>query len=373
MNDEHSKISPSGFYRVLKCPGSVGETDLAPFQPPSIYAERGTLQHEGVVRRWQGRPVSRLGLDDAEMNNVDDCIDYLKTFIGGRNCDLNMEVRGDLSILGYPDIWGTRDVDLKLPGELHVIDWKFGSGVAVEVDDNPQLLGYLLMALTVPIKFNEDKLFMHIIQPPKNYYGMVEVSNDELLSFVLELELAIETSKQPDAPLNPGEKQCKFCPAAMTCKARHNLQLSLAHDVFNFVEEKKSAIVSSAENAEIYTKLTELIAYHAELGKHGYAELMDGRKFPGYKLVSGRSTRKWKDEKNTINWLKKYSSITKFHSPGKMLSPAQMEKQARELKKDSDFKLLIDKPAGKAKMVPEDDKRDVYDPNSTAKEVFKEV
>jgi len=386
MPDEHSEISPSGFYRMIACPGSVAECRKAPFQEASIYAECGTIQHEAVTRRWKGRPISRLGLEPEELNNVDDCIDTLKEVIDGRRYTLTMEKRGDLSELGYPGIWGTCDIYLYILGnagsiiEIHVIDWKFGSGVAVQVEDNPQTLGYLIMGMgkgyegyLFALREKQIRAFHHIVQPPKRYHGVEEVNFEKLHRFSKLLMKAIEATTLPDAVLVPGEKQCKFCPAAMTCKGRYTHQLSMAHEVFahlGSVKERPSAIVTPEQNAEIYTKLTELIAYHKELGNHGYAELMDDRPFPGYKLVEGRSTRSWKSEAVAIRWLAKYTSIKDFYAKPKFLSPAQMEKAERVLKKDTDFQQLITKPPGKAKMVAEDDKRETFNPNKQAEDVF---
>ena len=390
-NDEHSKISPSGFSRVILCPGSVNEGDYAPIQPPSIYAERGTLQHDAVVKRWLGKSIAGLKLEEGEVNNVDDAVDYLKDLVDSKSSEdfqhqVELEVRGDLSHVGYSDIWGTRDVDLRFfeinggvgqLSELHVIDWKFGAGVAVEVDNNPQLLGYLLMALNNPVAHNADKYFIHVVQPPKNYYACQQVSHRQIGEFSDTIKAAIEEANGPAPALVPGEKQCQFCKAAMTCRARHNHQNAQAGLVFEHLKKKqlKPHTVSSDENAMMYTTLAELIKYHAELGKHGFAELSQGREFPGYKLVSGRSTRAWASEAGAQRWLMKYASFIKaeLFATAKMLSPAQVEKKNRGLKKDADFKQLINKPAGKPKMVPADDKREEVTPDDAAKDAFKNV
>lgn len=387
-NDEHSKISPSGFPRVILCPGSVNEGDYAPIQPPSIYAERGTLQHDAVVKRWAGKSIAGLKLEEEEVNNVDDAIDYLRELIESKSSEdfmpqVEMEVRGDLSHMDYPDIWGTRDVDLRFfeinggvgqLSELHVIDWKFGAGVAVEVDDNPQLLGYLLMALTGTVEHNANKFFIHVVQPPKNYYACQQVSHRQIGEFKDTIVAAIEAANGPNPELVPGEKQCQFCKAAMTCRARHNHQNLQAGLVFEHLKKKqlKPHTVTTDENAMVYTMLAELIKYHAELGKHGFAELSQGRKFPGYKLVRGRSTRAWASEAGAQRWLMKYGSFQKpeLFAPAKMISPAQAEKKNRGLKKDSDFKQLINKPPGSTKMVPDDDKREEVTPNDAAKDAF---
>ena len=131
MEQKHSVISPSGLYRVLACPGSVKESEHVPLQPPSQYAIRGTLQHEGVVRRWKGLNMKSLKLSQAEMNNVDDAVDYLRDLTSDNSGKLQFEVKGDLSIIGLPEIWGTADVRWETPKELHIIDWKFGQGVPV--------------------------------------------------------------------------------------------------------------------------------------------------------------------------------------------------------------------------------------------------
>jgi hypothetical protein len=340
----------------MQCPGSIKESTKAPPSFESEYAIRGTLQHEGVVRRWDGQSINSLKLTPEEVGNVDECLDYLRELVDGHEYKVDMEVRGDLKSIGYPDIWGTTDVVVNLPKELHIIDWKFGAGVPVLVDDNEQMLGYLLMIWDRTPK----RMFMHLVQPPKNYFGVQEVSPYELETFRSNLEKAIRLSKHSDPPLNPGEKQCRFCPAAMTCRGRYKHQLEIAHEVFEHIKTKPS-IVTPEESAKIYTKLGELVDYHKELGNYGFKRLSNGEDFPGYKLATGRSLRRWKDPAIVIEWLKKYTSIDTFYEKPKMLSPAKVEKLDRSLKKDSDFKQLIDKPPGKQKMVPDTDARSTTD------------
>ena len=388
MSSEHSTVSPSGLYRVLACPGSVQECKKVPLKPPSIYAERGTLQHAAVVKRWYGRPISRLGLEQDELNNVDDAVDYLRSVISNRTYQLTMEIKRDLSIIGIPQIWGTVDVDLDLDADkdrqLHIIDWKFGSGVPVLVDDNEQLLAYLMMAAGER-KNNggvmPDRMFIHLAQPPMDYYGVQEVTRHDLNKFAARVKTGYAQAMSPNAPLLPGEKQCKFCPAAMSCKARYRFMLEKAHDVFEGVEKLKSrpdgtppsVVVTNDESANLYKKLMQLQDYASDLAKYGFSELKSGRKYGDFKLVRGRSIRKWHDEKRAAQWLFKYAGLKQkdLYKDAPMISPAQAEKLNRRLKKDDDFKQLVNKPEGALKMAPADDKRKAVD--MSADKVFEGV
>ena len=156
----------------------------------------------------------------------------------------------------------------------------------------------------------------------------------------------------------------------MTCRARYKDQLQQAHDVFEVVQRKPHN-VTNAELAEAYVKLNGLIEYAKDIGKHGYAELLNGKEFPGFKLVAGRSTRKWADEESAKQWLLKYG-VTDIYKKQELLGPAGIEKLYRSLKKDEDFKRLIVKPPGKPKMVDKDDKRpEIKQPS--AKEIFNDI
>ena len=117
----------------------------------------------------------------------------------------------------------------------------------------------------------------------------------------------------------------------------------------------------------------EYDGYIKALRLHAHAELNSGHPFPEYKLVRGRSTRKWDDEKKAEDWLAEFTAIgeKKLFTPGKFISPAQAEKLDRSLKKNDDFKGLINKPLGKPMLVDEDDKRDAIEPAS-AVEAFSE-
>lgn len=373
MDQEHSIISPSGLYRVMACPGSVAESQYAPVKPPSIYAQRGTLQHEAVPLRWQGKSVTHLELSNEELNHVDDCCDYLKELINGRPHKIVFEVRGTMEHIGLPDIWGTCDVIIVFLDDntIHVIDWKFGHGVAVLVDDNPQSFAYLVMALK---EHTYSQMFIHIAQPPLGYYGIQQVYDSDVEKFIETLKQTVVVAQSPNAPLVPGDKQCQFCPAAMTCRARFDMQTDTAKEVFAAIPTLKGRIVTPEERADLYTKLKQLKAYQEELGKQGFEDLLEGRRFPGYKLVRGRSTRKWKSEENAKRWLIKYMSMREGDLyEKKMLSPPKVEKKIKALKKDPDFHRLVDKPEGKLTMVPEDDKREAYNPNDKAKEVFNDL
>lgn len=131
------------------------------------------------------------------------------------------------------------------------------------------------------------------------------------------------------------------------------------------------AIVTKAELADVLQRARSMNKYASQIETYAATELSHGRGFPGYKLVAGRSIRKWVDENKAEAWLLGNSRIKEGDLfSKKFISPAQAEKLDRLLKKDNNFSDLIDRPPGKPQLVTDEDPRPAIEPNSEAAKVF---
>ncbi len=375
----HAVMSPSQLYRILLCPGSVNESLKAPIQPSSTYAQDGTDQHALVTAAWaSGNPehyIHGLNIDDAWKSNVLDCTDYLGVVLkscshGSGGVTLRLERRVDLSDWELPEIWGTTDVEIidTVNHVAHIIDWKFGSGVQVFAQNNEQGMCYAAGSLGYPSLV--DEVHIHIIQPPLNHFDEWVIDYDDLINWVEGvLKPGIQAARNLDASYNPGKKQCRFCPAAMTCRARYDKQLVNAEEVFKVFAGLPNVTIRRAVAA--YKKGLEVAQYTKELANFIQAEYLRGRKTPGMKCVSGRSTRKWANPDEVEWWLMNNSEVPEDKMfTKKLISPAQAEKIDRQLKKDGEFQRLIVKPPGKPQLVEESDPRQALDPSGEATKAF---
>ena len=373
----HSYCSPSQLYRIILCPGSLGEATKAPIQPPSQYANEGTRKHGLTFKLLDtGSKAVLAGEIEEVRQEILACQDYVKDLEKCKRKQIGRwwnEKVVDLSPWGFPDIWGTSDFGyLWNDGRVDVIDWKFGSGVTVYAKDNAQLMTYAAGAIGYP----DDKnltIHLHIVQPPVNHFDEYVISFTDLEKWVFEtLEPALITAKEPNPPFKAGEYQCKFCPASMTCKFRYQDAVKKAKEVFGVYKQDLST-VNKTQLANIMEKINDIKSYASQIAIFATNELAAGKDFPGYKLVSGRSNRSWVDEDKTLDWLKGNSSIAEdqLHKK-KLVSPAQAEALDRHLKKDSTFENLYHKPQGKPQLVTVDDPRKALKPSSVAAEVFKD-
>ena len=376
---EHAKYSPSKLERVLACPGSVRliealirNNNVPKESKPSSYALHGTRLHNYVHNvALKGTHILN-DLDPVDKGLVIECLDYIDMLVKGlghTNYSLQSEVRVSLERWGLPEIWGTADKVLIDGRNLHVdiVDWKFGSGVLVNAKENPQLMAYAAGAIGWPTPYNT--ITLHVFQPAIDHVSSFNMFTEELYEWVHgTLAVGIGKCMSKDPAINPGVEQCRWCEAANHCDTRFTYVQNMAQELFlaqkmlpdKITPESIAMLIKSAPLVESAIKQFKLFASQ---------EIQHGRDIPGYKLVSGRSNRKWKDEKDTIDWLANNTEIEEIFI-SKLVSPAQAEKLAKFLKKSDDFKGLWDKKDGKPTLVSEKDPRPALSSQSKAIDVF---
>ena len=380
----HARLSPSSAERWMTCPGSVKLAEGIE-DGGSKYAAEGTAAHELAERILKGAvPQSLIGLKaengyEFTQDMLDDVLHYTDVIQAlaahGDATLLFVEAKlpiqpwtGEFDKEGKP-AKGTTDAVLVVGDELIVADLKFGMGVPVVAERNPQLMLYALAAFDVfdlthgPI----NRVRLIVSQPRLRSLSEWTLSVEELLAFGEEVKAAAKACDEPDAPLNPSEKACKFCRAKATCPA---LQAQVNDTVFGTAdisdfddpepihpktlgEDGLSAAMSRVKLIEDWCK-----AVRAETERR----LLAGTPVPGYKLVQGKmGNRKWADPQEAEAALKAMRLKTEEMYDLSLISPTTAEKLVsnktigpRQWKK---LQPLITRSEGQPSVAPESDKR----------------
>lgn len=381
----HSKIGASSMHRWAVCPGSVRLSENIPNRS-SRYAEEGTDAHELAAYRLTEGVYDRHPLaENAEMlEHVDTYVQFVEDLRKGAPLgELMIECKFDLSEL-HPGLFGTADaVVYDMPRQiLHVVDLKYGAGIAVEVEENEQLMYYGVGALLTLQKkaYKISKIVLHIVQPRLGGIRSWETTPERLLDFMIDLVGFAEATEKPNSPLHPGD-HCRFCPATATCPAIKDKAQEMAKLEFGKLElspngGEMSVPYDPAKLSEVLHSLPMIEAWAKGVRDFAYSEAAAGKPIPGWKLVAKRATRKWVDPQATAAFFKKewptsLRSLMTDPTP-EPLSPAQVEKILHKKQHDKLIPLITAVSSGET-LVPESDKRPSINPISDAKDAFTAV
>lgn len=330
MNQTHSKIGASTCERWWNCPGSVREIAKLPEQPPSEYALEGTRAHELAelcLRKKQDPFI--LAIDENMANAIQLYIDVIcDDMVQYPQAKLQIEHKFHLVSVDQ-NAFGTNDANLRqFMGRLIVYDFKYGAGVAVEAEENKQMLYYALGAAQEG-DFTEIELV--IVQPRAMHKdGPVRrwlITIEQLEQFSVELKSAIEATKDSNAELKAGSWCHKtFCPYLSQCPAvKKNIQKS-ADLVFDEINEDNLPAPEKMTPLQL-RRLLDVIplidAWIKAVEGHAFNLANSGKHIPDYKLVRKRANRKWSD--TAEDQLKKMFKQDVIYDL-KLKSPAQLEK-----------------------------------------------
>lgn len=371
----HARNSPSALYRTLNCPPSLvlGEQ----FQDEeSQYAAEGSAGHalaEHLIKKHlhlrTKRPVSDYYSDDL-MEAVEDYVAFVieKIEDAKRECKsplFSVEQRVDISEYS-PDCFGTADMVIVTDKVAHVIDLKLGRGVEVSAEENPQLMAYGLGVLEmVEMLYDIEVVRLTIFQPRINNFSTWDITPEALKAWGEE----ILKPRSAMALAGAGEFQagswCRFCKARNQCRARAEEFLRLAK-----MEFRQPALLSDDEIAEVLKVSDELSKWAADV--YAFAQdqaVIHGKQWKGYKLVEGRSNRKYSSEKEVAQAAQAagYTDIYKKS----LIGVTEMERLMGKKEFARILGKLVYKPQGKVTLVPDTDKREAIN-TSTAAADFQE-
>lgn len=362
----HSIYSASGAHRWMACPPSALLEQQFPNETSS-FAEEGTAAHDlgehklkKALKMRSRKPTSPYQSDEMdEMTDlyVEYCLEVIEK--AKENCkDLQILIEQKLDFSDYvPEGFGTGDLVIVGTGTLHVIDLKYGRGVIVSAERNPQMMLYALGALSLfEMLYDIDKVSMTIIQPRVDNFSTYELSVDELLTWAEEeLRPKALLASQGEGEFCAGE-HCRFCRARNQCRARTLKNLELLKYEFS-----DPALLSDDEIAEIIGVAEELSKWASDIYTYATAlAINEGKEWDGFKLVEGRTRRKFTDEEAVAETAKAagYTDIYKQS----LISITEMEKLMGKKKFGEILGSLVEKPKGKLTLVPETDKRQAVDP-----------
>ncbi len=357
----HAVLSASSAERWLHCPPSVRLSEGIQDQG-SAYASGGTAAHalaEHKLRTALGLPsqdpTEDLSWYDAEMECcTTDYTAYVMELVATakEQCkDPIVLVEQRLDFSRYvPQGFGTGDCVIIADGTLHIIDFKYGRGVEVSAEGNPQMRCYALGALELfDDIYDINSVCMTIYQPRRSHISSSTLSREELLNWA-------EVTLAPTAQLafeGKGEYACgdwcRFCKAKSQCRARAETNLELAR-----IDFQQPPLLTDEEISEILGKADELTGWIADIKEFALQAAIRGKQWTGYKLVEGRSNRKYTDEAAVVAAVQSagYDPYEK-----KILGITAMTALLGKKLFNSLLSDLTYKPQGKPTLVPESDKR----------------
>jgi hypothetical protein len=371
----HALLGASNAHRWLACPGSVeAERDIPNTTSP--FAAEGTAAHELAESALRIGVFAPAHVDDCDLalyaniksnEFLDFCedqemADFVRVYVDYVNqTAIDADIFEIEQRVSYAD-WveggfGTADAVIVKDGVIHVCDLKYGMGVRVDAENNPQGMLYALGAYAANSYLGDiHTAKISIIQPRLDHISEWEISIDALLRWAEWAKQQAEATQEPDAPRVPGEKQCRFCRAKASCKALQQLTekaiLSEFDDLDNMpkantlTDDQMRAALDAKPMIESWLSAVEALVKD---------RLANGEGFAGYKLVEGRSVRKWVDDAQAEATLVDLLGDAAF-APKKIVSPAQAEK-ALGKKRAGEIADLVTKPSGAPTLAPDSDKR----------------
>ena len=301
------------------------------------------------------RPTSDYWTDEME-EFTDDYRDFIMDLVGQakHHCkDPVTLIEQHLDFSCYvPDGFGTGDFLLVADKELNVVDFKYGRGVAVYADHNPQMMLYALGALNLfDCLYDIEQVTMTIFQPRLASISSWTITAAELYQWAEDvLKPKAELAAKGEGEFASGS-WCRFCKARNTCRARAESFLELAR-----MEFQPPALLSDEEVAEVMEKADELSKWASDVMAYAQAEAIEnGKHWAGYKLVEGRSVRKFSDEAK-VEAAAKEAGYTDIHNKS-LITLTAFEKLMGKKTFADVLGQYVTKPAGKLMLVPVSDKR----------------
>lgn len=355
----------------MKCPGSVRLSKGIP-NISSSFAQEGTRAHAvaelSLTKNVDPETFVGMTLEGGVVD--EEMADFVRVFTNHCNrlrglpgVQSWVEKRFNLAALNPPaPMFGTGDFVAYDPAiyELYVDDLKYGQGVVVEVEDNPQLLYYALGgALSMPVGTRIDKVTVTIVQPRGAHSdGPIRsftIDYLELLAFAGELLTFAKATTLPDAPLSAGS-HCRFCPASGACpEQRNRAQLAAQSDFSAEFVPPVPSVIPDEQYFAMLGQLHILDDWMKAMRARAQGMLDRGDTVPGFKLVAKRAQRKWNDSEAVSAWLlSRGNTADEIYEPADLKSPAQIEKLVGKKNLPADY---VNKVSSGLSMVSDTDPR----------------
>ena len=330
----HAILSPSAAARWLKCPASVAMTASMP-EETSPYALEGSIAHAVAESVLTGEPYrAPEGAEDmtpdvgAVAEEVKPYTDYVLQAADGAAA-FAVEHHLDCSWLA-PECFGTSDAVIVQQGTIEIVDLKTGRGVWVKAVGNLQLLIYARAACEEFKAYGIRQVRMTIVQPPLKWQETWTIGIDDLYRLTDGMKPAAaealrELHEGTGLRFMPGNDQCRFCRYRHACRSLAN------HVIETAAGNRDAEALTPAEVSDCLSRLPAIEAWVKALRERAQDDIRTGHAIPGWKLVRGRSMRKWKDEKATEAAMKAAGLTDAQIFVKKLVSPAQCDKLYKTL------------------------------------------
>ena len=371
---DHAVLSASGSHRWLNCTPSA-RLELEFENTGSEAAREGTAAHalcEHKLKRAL-HMRSRRPASDYDSDEMEECTDAYVDFVmeqyetAKQVCEdpvILIEQRLDFSCY-VPDGFGTGDCLIISDNRLHIIDFKYGMGVLVEAEGNPQMKLYALGALAVyDALYDIREVSMTIFQPRRENVSTWTIPVEDLKAWAEnELKPRAKMAYDGEGEYLPGE-WCTFCRAAVKCRARAEEKLKLAQTEF-----RMPPLLTDAEIEDILAVLPDLTKWANEIAAYALdAALNHGKEWNGFKVVEGRSVRKYRDEAAVAEAAKEagYKDIYRQS----LIPLTEMQRLMGKDRFEEILGGLITKAPGRPTLVPKSDRRPAMNVSNAINEFY---
>lgn len=383
MSRGHSRVSPSGAERWMACTRAPAYEAQFP-DKSTTYADEGTLAHSLAELKLlkhlgkcpayekQHKAITKDKLYAPEMDEhtsryADYVIEkYHEALSEYPEAELSLEGEVDLGSV-IPGGRGYCDAVIITDKRIAVFDLKYGKGVPVSAIGNPQLRLYGYGAYKMyDWMYDFQEVSMTICQPRLDSISEETLAATDLLIWIADVRPLAKMAVAGEGEFKAGE-HCRWCKGAGACRARAEQNIEQAKA--DFLDETEGDKLTAKEIGKIMQHAAKYAAWYAALQDYAFTQARDhGVKFPGWKLVEGRSNRKYTDEDKVIGVLKDMGYKPKDYIIKKLKGITDMQKLLGKTGMDA-IAEFITKPPGKPALVEESDSRPEY---SSAAEDFKE-
>lgn len=372
---KHALLSASGAYRWLACPPSARlEQKFEETSPEtsSVYADEGTLAHElselflrnffkDISQKVYDEERSKLIKSPLYTSEMDYEVEKYTTFVIEEfdnskkitpDAKLLIEKRFDFSHI-IEQGFGTGDTCILSDRKFSIIDLKYGKGIKVDAKDNPQLMLYALGAIReFDILYDFEEVELIIVQPRLDHVSRWTIKLDKLQEWAEKVVKPIAEKASQGKGLQKAGDHCKFCKVKAMCATLAAKNVALAKHEF-----KDPHLLTEKQLLDVYKQQPMLVDWVNSVADYLLSEALKGKKWEGYKLVEGKSNRRWLEENKVIEVLKKAEfDPTKFMVT-KLAGITDIEQLVGKKEFSTILGDLVVKPQGKPTLVPDSDKR----------------
>ena len=369
---KHALLSASGAARWLNCTPSARLEEQFEESATSVYAAEGTLAHEfGELHLRKNineideekllTEVSKLEESDLYSPEMDEEVDKYVTYVMEQLTEakkktpgaiLLIEEKVDLTMF-IEDGFGTNDSIIISDGTMEVIDLKYGKGVKVDAKENSQLMLYGLGALIDhELTYDIENVRLTIVQPRMNSISSWEISAKDLREWGFKEVKPKAMLAYAGEGIQKSGSWCRWCKVKARCATFAAQNMKVAQHEF-----KNPHLLTDKQLIQVYEDMPQISDWINAVANYLLEEAMKGKKWPGYKLVEGRSNRKWIDESKVAETLLEKGFKADKFMISKLGGICHIEKLVTKKEFPTMLGEFVTKPPGKPTLVSEDDNR----------------